>query len=340
MNARTIIELEKKIVPEMFELIEKRYQILLNIFYYEPIGRRALANNLKLGERTIRDETSKLQEKNFIKIERQGMRITEDGKTLLRDLEQLIHITRGLFRLEIELEKKLSLKNVIIVPGNVEKNPKVLNLMGKTAADYIKDILKDNMIMGVTGGSSVSAIAKEMDFMNLKNVFVIPARGGMGKIANNQSNNIAAQLANKLHGNYELLHMPDDVEGEVLETLKENPTIKYTLEKLKKLDVLLIGIGRADKMIEKRGLSQKKREFLKQKNAVAEAFGHYFDKEGNVIYRSSSVGIGIQDLKKIPHVIAVAGGSDKAEAIKATCKIGKDFLLVTDESAAKAIIEK
>ena len=340
MDDRKIIELQRKIVPEMFELIEKRYHILLNILYYQPIGRRTLASNLKLGERVIRDETSKLQEKNLIKIQRQGMIVTDEGKTLLRDLQQLIHNIRGLSTVEIETKKVLSLQNVIVVPGNVEKDPKVLDLMGKAEADYIKDILKDSMIIGVTGGSSVSAIAKEMDFMNLTNVSVIPARGGMGKVANNQSNNIAVQLADKLHGNYELLHMPDDVEGKILETLKETPIIKYTLEKLKKLDVLIIGIGRADIMVEKRGLSQEKRNFLKGKNAVAEAFGHYFDKDGNVIYRSSSVGIGIGDLKKIPYVIAVAGGANKAEAIKATSKIGKDFLLVTDESAARAIIEK
>ena len=45
----------------------------------------------------------------------------------------------------------------------------------------------------------------------------------MGKDANNQAN-IAAQLATKLGGTYELLHMPDD-EGEILQALGANPTI-------------------------------------------------------------------------------------------------------------------
>jgi central glycolytic genes regulator len=109
---------------------------------------------------------------------------------------------------------------------------------------------------------------------------------------------------------------------------------------LKTLDVLVYGVGRADVMAEKRGLDQGKKELLKKNNAVSEAFGHYFDKKGNVIYRSSSVGISIEDFKKIPHVIAVSGGANKAEAIMTSCKIRKDLVLVTDESAAKAIIEK
>ena len=51
------------------------------------------------------------------------------------------------------------------------------------------------------------------------------------------------------------------------------------------------------------------------------------------------MGIGLNDFKKIPYVIAVAGGAEKAKAIKATSKIRRDLILVTDESAAKAIIE-
>src|SRR5699024_1681994 len=125
----------------------------------------------------------------------------------------------------------------------------------------------------------------------------------------------------------------------ILEALKTDFKINHTLEILKKLDILIFGIGRADIMAEKRGLSQEIKDFLKEKSAVAEAFGYYFDKDGNVIYRSSSVGISIEDFKKIPYVVAVAGGSNKAQAIRATCKLRKDLMLVTDESAIQAIIE-
>ena len=47
----------KKIVPELIELFEKRYTILRNIYISQPIGRRALASCLGLGERVVRSET-------------------------------------------------------------------------------------------------------------------------------------------------------------------------------------------------------------------------------------------------------------------------------------------
>lgn len=339
MDVNEMIQMQKKLVPEMFDLIEKRYNILLNILYYQPIGRRTLASKLHLGERIVRTETNKLQEEDLIEIHRQGMMVTDLGNLVIEKLQQLIHEIRGLHNTEIKAQEILALDNMITVPGNVDMDPKTLASIGNAAAEYIKSILKHNMIIGVTGGWSVFSVAQEMNPIKSSNILVVPARGGMGREANSQANNIAAQLAAKLQGNYELLHIPDDVGGKILEALKTDPKIKHTLETLKKLDILIFGIGRADIMAEKRGLSQEKRDFLKEKSAVAEAFGHYFDKNGNVIYRSSSVGISIENFKEIPYVIAVAGGAKKAQAIGATCKIRKDLMLVTDESAIQAIIE-
>lgn len=53
-----ILELQKKIVPELVETLEKRYNVLRTIYYNQPIGRRVLANELKIGERVVRNEVS------------------------------------------------------------------------------------------------------------------------------------------------------------------------------------------------------------------------------------------------------------------------------------------
>ena len=41
-----ILKLQMKIVPELVEVLEKRYNILRTIYYKQPIGRRILANDL------------------------------------------------------------------------------------------------------------------------------------------------------------------------------------------------------------------------------------------------------------------------------------------------------
>ena len=85
-----LIEVEKKIIPEMFELMEIRYNILRSIYYNQPIGRRGLAQQLNIGERAVRTEVNILKEQGLLTIESMGMYITEDGKRIIKELKDLI----------------------------------------------------------------------------------------------------------------------------------------------------------------------------------------------------------------------------------------------------------
>jgi len=51
-----ILKLEQKIVPELIDLLGKRYDILRTIYYNQPIGRRILANQMCISERIVRNE--------------------------------------------------------------------------------------------------------------------------------------------------------------------------------------------------------------------------------------------------------------------------------------------
>ena len=61
-----ILDLLRKIVPELVEVLEKRYNVLRTIFYNQPIGRRMLASELNLGERVVRNEIDLLKTQNLI----------------------------------------------------------------------------------------------------------------------------------------------------------------------------------------------------------------------------------------------------------------------------------
>ena len=97
---------------------------------------------------------------------------------------------------------------------------------------------------------------------------------------------------------------------------------------------------RADVLADWRNLQTAEKRKLLEQGAVAEAFGHYFDINGQVVSPSSTIGIGIDNFKKIPHVIAVAGGVTKAESIIAVSRIRENIVLITDESAAREILRK
>lgn len=335
-----LIELEKKIVPEIIDILELRYNILRNILYNEPIGRRGLAVKLNMGERTIRTEVNILKEQGLITIETMGMYVTEEGKNLIDSLDDVVRELRGISELEKALKEILNVKNVIIVPGNADENELVLKDMGKTTSVYMRNLIKDNFIIGVTGGTTMARVAEEMPPGKVsENVQVIPARGGLGKDMETQSNSIAARIAKKLDANYKLLHVPDNIDQNTLNALLELQDIKEVIELLDKMNMLVFGIGRADVMAGRRHLSKEQIELLNRREAVGEAFGHYFDINGSEVWNTLTVGITLESFRKIPLVIGVAGGERKAEAIMAVSSLRKDMTIITDEAAANRIIK-
>lgn len=335
-----VLRLQKKIIPEMIEILEKRYNILRNIYYNQPIGRRSLANNLDIGERIIRSEVNILKEQNLLDINSIGMNISDEGIKVINELKDFIHIIKDLSDIEDLLQVKLKLKKVIVVPGNYDVDKLVIKDVGKTVSEYLIKKLTDNIILGITGGTTMAQISDEMQHIKTKkNILVVPARGGIGRNLETQSNNIAAKIAEKLNGTYKLLHVPDNIGREAYNTLLQIDEIKELINTIKKIDVLLFGIGRADDMARRRNLSKENIEELLEKGAVAESFGYYFNTKGEIVKESSTVGLSLQDFNKINTLIGVACGSKKAEAIIAISSLRKDMTLVLDEGAARKLIE-
>ena len=335
-----MLELQRKIVPELVEVLEKRYNVLRTIYYNQPIGRRMLASELNLGERIVRNEIDLLKLQNLIEINAPGMTVTKDGQKVLEGLKEFIHKIKGLNDIEKSIKSFLGLKDVVIVPGNVEDNPSTLKELGKAAANYVKSIIRDNDIIAITGGSTVKEVVEAFPKINnVSNILVIPARGGMGRKVESQANYLAASLANKIDGTYKLLHIPENVSSAVLEGLLKENQIKEVIDNISNADILIYGIGNAIHMAKKRGLAEKHISKLEKLGAVGEAFGCYFNKNSEVVSENTPIGININNAKKINTHIAVAAGENKVEAIIATEMNNSNAVLVTDEAAGRKIAE-
>ena len=335
-----ILSLQKKIVPELVEVLEKRYSILRTIYYNQPIGRRVLANQLDLGERIVRTEISFLKSQNLIEINTPGMTVTEEGEQIVDKLKDFIHEIKGLSDIEENIKSFLGLKHVIIVPGDVTKNETILKEIGKATAQYLKAIIEDNNIIAITGGNTIKEFVEAVPkISNISNILVVPARGGMGRKVEIQASTLAASLAKKLNGSYKLLHIPENLSLNLLDTLLKEKEIKEVIDDIHKADILIYGIGEALVMAEKRDVSKEEYDKLKALGAVGEAFGCYFNENSEVVSENTPIGININDAKKINTHIAVAAGENKVEAIIAAEMNNSNAVLVTDEAAGRKIAE-
>jgi central glycolytic genes regulator len=334
-----LIEVQRKLLPDLLQVMQKRYQILQYIRLMQPIGRRSLSTSLGLSERILRNEVQFLKDQNLIEIHTSGMSLTKEASSLLITLEEMMKDVLGLSHLENTLKERFNLDKVIVVAGDSDQSPWVKKELGRACVSCIKERLNTKNIVAVTGGTTTAAVAEMMtpDSKNREILFV-PARGGLGETVENQANTICAKMAERASGNYRLMHVPDQLSKDAYQSIIEEPSIKELLSIMKSSSMVVHGIGDAKTMAERRRTPEE--DFLKieKGNAVGEAFGYYFDQEGVIVHKVQTVGIQLDDIEEVPNVIAVAGGASKAKAIKAYMKQALDSVLITDEGAANELI--
>ena len=337
---RNLIEIQKKLIPNAIELMEKRYIILRQISLSQPIGRRTLSNRLGISERVARTETEFLKEQGLINVAVSGMTVTEEGEELLKKLKDVMVDIMGITNLQEQVREKLGIKKVVVVPRNCEDDETVLKDVAKEGSEYFLSVLKDGDKVAITGGTTMLEFADSVKTeKKFEDSLVVPARGSVGTEVETQSNSITAMLGKNIHSDYELLHIPDELGEDAMRTLAQIPDIRRTLKHITETDILVFSIGRADTMAERRNLDENQRKVILNNKAVGEAFGYYFDKNGNVVHRLSTVGIDLETYTKVKENILIFAGVEKVEAFMAVSEINKNLVLITDELSAQKILE-
>ena len=110
---------------------------------------------------------------------------------------------------------------------------------------------------------------------------------------------------------------------------------------------MILGIGSHNDENEDSGLiwtgymGKKEFAFLKSRGAVGHMCAQHYDSAGNVLdvgLNKRVISIGLESLKQIETVIAVAGSREKAESISGALNGGFIDVLVTDDAAAKSML--
>ena len=332
----------QKVLPEAFETMLRRYHILDVINREEPIGRRLLSERVHLTERIIRKEVDALKINRLITSSSAGMSLTIDGHDTLDELSELLESYTQFYDMEKELAKRLGIQAFVIIPGNLDEDSTVLPKMADQTVEIMNRLLGDKkQIISVMGGTTLNEVANYMDSDLGKNreLLFVPARGGLGDDPMIEANVIAQRMAQQTGGQFHGLYAPEYVHEQIYQDLLKEPEIKNTLQLVESASLILYSIGNPIEMAKRRGLNESTLQLLIDKKAVAEAFGEFIDKDGNIVYKLSNIGLQSSSLQKIEHIVTVAGGSKKANAIKSYLKTAPSHTwLITDEAAANKIL--
>jgi lsr operon transcriptional repressor len=109
----------------------------------------------------------------------------------------------------------------------------------------------------------------------------------------------------------------------------------------------ILGIGVADiehsTYIQAGFIDRQDMEIIRQKGGVGDILGQFFDAEGQVLdleLHRKTIAVSLEDLRKMPDVIGLAGGRYKVEAVLGALRGGFIKILVTDEDTAREVLKR
>lgn len=337
---REILDIQKQLLPDLLDIMKKRYSILRHIQVSGIVGRRTLASSLDMTERVLRAEVEYLKEQGLLDIEASGMKVSESGYQLLEAMEPLIKEVFGIAALEEQISIAFHIKHVVIVPGDSDLSSFTKKELGRAGATVLRKYVANDDVIAVTGGSTMAQVANHLtSSVPMKGSWFVPARGGLGESVELQANTIASTMAKKTGGNYRLLHVPDHLGEEAYQSLIQDSQIKEIIDVVRKSRIVVHGIGDAMVMARRRKVDAETKNSLEVDGALAEAFGYYFDRRGRVVHKMPTVGLRLEDLQQVEVIIGIAGGKSKGKAIASVLLHGQEDVLVTDEAAAHEILK-
>jgi len=234
------------------------------------------------------------------------------------------------------LREALGLRHCVVVPGSGSQAGPAVSV---AAAALLSEVVTDEDVLGLPWSRSVSHMVSALE--RLPQVPVVQLSGAMVSPEDDSSSVDVVRRAARIAGGgrhvfYSPLLLDDAASADVM---RRQPPVREALDHVDDVTLAVIGLGAwaPGMSTVHEVLSVAERAAVTGAGAVGEAAGVFFDGDGTVVetpLTARIVGLTGTQLRGIRHVIAIAHGVAKVEAIAAAVR-GRlvDSLVTTSETA-------
>lgn len=246
------------------------------------------------------------------------------------------------------IKKRFGLKECMVV--NAPKNDEIVikKYIGAKGAEYLTEIVREDDIIGVTWGTTMYEVAKNMPSKHVQNVDVVQLNGG---VSHSEANTYAADILNylgkSLHTTPYFLPLPAIVErAEIKQMILSDRHISNVLQLAKKSNIALFTVGdrHEDNTFNKAGYFNKRDlQILKDNKAVGDICSRFFTEEGEICsdtLNARTIGIDLHHLGEKETSVLIAGGTKKFNSIVGALNGAYANVLIIDNFTAEALVEK
>jgi len=245
------------------------------------------------------------------------------------------------------IQKRFGIKQAIVTPSSYTVEESKINV-GKAGARYLEANVVDGSLIGIAWGTTIHRLITNVQKNPATKVDVMQLVGGVGsKTRDTDANAMALSLANARGGTGYMLQAPFMVQSKILrDLLLDEPHIREYFRKAQDANVAIVGLGSTDPELSAHfrsgHITYEDVKHLRQQGAVGDICGRYIDSQGNECHTSLDdriIAMSLEDLKNIPAVIGIAAGKEKKDIISGVLCGGYIDVLITDENAARAVLE-
>ena len=249
-----------------------------------------------------------------------------------------------LMALEVQLKEKWGLRDVFLTP--VVSDEELKNALSMAGAQYLEmNLPSKESLIALGWGETISGITRNLGrVIPERTSFVTLCGGVMHYLSEHTPANVGTPLSGFLYP-FHVIPTPLMVGSpELRDQLLNEPEVQHVMNMAQLADIAMVGIGSLKTSTEFEGFgykSQKELDLLKKRGAVGEMHGEYFNSVGEPLeleHHHRLISIRLETLRKMKHVVGVAGGADKIEALQAALKGGFIHSLITDEMTAGALL--
>jgi DNA-binding transcriptional regulator LsrR (DeoR family) len=261
-----------------------------------------------------------------------------------------VSVPRGVYPdLEASLERIYGLKEAIVADALDESDEEILRDLGSAAALYLDTTLASGgEVVGISSWSEtlLRMVASMHPPSRMQPSEVVQILGGMGNpAAEVHASRLTERLAFLLKGEAHFLPAPGVTgSAESAAAFRADPFVAKTMALFDELTVALVGIGalQPSRLLARSGniFSQDELQSLESAGAAGDVCLRFFNVDGEpvTLVDDRVIAASLEQLRRVPRAVGIAGGKAKLAAIRGALEGGWINVLITDCFTAERLV--
>lgn len=250
--------------------------------------------------------------------------------------------------LEAQLKKVFPLRHVMVVKTMSGGSPEdVRQSVGHFGAPFIEKLVQPGSTVAIAGGRTIRHVVLSLRQNSESRATVVQAMGSVDSQVSAVDAFELGRVLAKTWGGFLLTvntpaFVPDKATRNAFLAL---PQIQSVWKRLHDADAALVGIGTPlNSVFADRSLfARQDLRDLEAAGAVGEICGRFFNSGGEECispWRDRVISIGLETLRRVPTVVAIVAGADRALAVAAAIRGGLIKSLLIDTAGANALLAR